>query len=224
MSRLSTHRRRPSLTGALALTFVLALGLTLAAAADAKKKGKAGGTVTVTKAVNAPIPDETAGGTFGQLTSTISVRGRKFKGMRVRDVNATFQTTGNSPDAAGDLIIVLTAPNGTTTMLFGFPGGGRSIGPLTLDDESVNAIQLTSTPGPSEPARDSTLLADPWAGTAQPYCYQAIGGCPLALLDNGPASGNWTLTALDEDNLPGNTSTLNFWKLRITAGRAYAAK
>jgi subtilisin-like proprotein convertase family protein len=219
---MTSARARLALLGILALT----MGLIPAGAASAKKKGKAGGTATITKNVNAAIPDQLAVSPFtdGQLQSAITVGGKKFKGTRIHDVNATFQTTGNSPDAAGDLIILLTGPNGSTTTLFNASDGGRSVGPLTLDDESVNAIQFAATPGPSPPPRDSTMLADPWIGTAQPYCYQAVGGCPLALLDNGPASGTWTLTALDQGSAAGDTSTLNFWRLQITAGKPYRTK
>ena len=210
--------------GVLALAVTLALGSAFTENAAAKKK-KAGGAVNITRTVNAPIPDAQAGApstSWGRLISTINV-GKHFKGTRIRDVNVTFQTTGAGINSARDLLITLTSPNGSSTVLFGFPGGGRSVGPLTVDDESVNAIQPTGATPPSDPPRNSTRLADPWVGTAQPFCFQAVGGCPLALLDNGPAKGTWTLTAWDSDTVAGQTSTLNFWRLTIVTGKPFVS-
>jgi subtilisin-like proprotein convertase family protein len=211
-----------ALIGVLALAVTVALASAFTEIAAAKKK-KAGGRVNITRTVNAPIPDAQGSApstTWGRLTSTINV-GKRFKGARVRDVNVTFQTTGGGINSAGDLLLTLTSPNGSSTMLFGFPGGGRSVGPLTIDDESVNALQATDATPPSDPPRDSTRLADPWIGTAQPYCFQAVGGCPLALLDNGPAKGTWTLTAWDSDTVAGQTSSLNFWRLNVVTGKPF---
>jgi pyruvate kinase len=91
--------------------------------------------------------------------------------------------------------------------------------------KTLNAIigDAESAP-PPDPPLDPTELAEPWAGTAQPYCFQAPGGCPLALLDNGPATGTWTLTAFDGGDDPGQTSTLVFWRLNVVAGKPYKTK
>ncbi len=224
---MSTRTRSRNLArrgpiGVLAIAVAAALGSAFTEIAVAKKK--AGGTVNITRIINGPIPDAQAGApstTWGRLTSTINV-GKRFKGTRIRDVNVTFQTTGAGINSARDLLITLTSPNGSSTVLFGFPGGGRSVGPLTVDDESVNALQATDTTPPSDPPRDSTHLADPWVGTAQPYCFQAAGGCPLALLDNGPAKGGWTLTVWDSDTVADQTSILNFWRLNVVTGKPFA--
>jgi subtilisin-like proprotein convertase family protein len=202
---------RLSLMG-LAVVAFIAAG---ASPAAAKKKGKVGGTADITTPVNAGIPDATAN-TDGLLASTIAVGGKKFKGTKVRDVNVTVQTTGASSTAVGDLDARLTAPNGATSWLFSNLSG-QSIGPLTLDDQSVNFLV-------TGPPFSSNSLGPPYAGTAQPNCRQAFGGCPLTVMNNGPATGIWTLRVYDRGTTPGDTSILNSWRLVVRAGKAYRTK
>jgi subtilisin-like proprotein convertase family protein len=197
----------------LAVAAVMVAG---ASPAAAKKKRKVGGTADITVPVNAGIPDATAN-TDGLLASTTAIGGKKFKGAKVRDVNVTVQTTGANADAAGDLDARLTAPNGATSWLFASLTG-QSIGPLTLDDQSVNF--LAGAPPPQTP----TALTSPYAGTAQPACRQAFGGCPLAVMNNGPATGTWTLRVYDRGTTAGDTSILNSWRLVVKAGKPYKTK
>src|SRR6266511_1025489 len=211
---MKSKRSRLALVGVLALAVSVTVGLTVSGTAAAKKKKKAGGTVDITKAVNQQVPDATAT-TNGVLVSTIDVGGKKFKGTKVRDVNVTLQATGSAGDAADDLTVRLTAPNGATTWLFGNELVGQSFGPLTFDDESVNTI------GFDTPSRDSTLLAPPYAGTVQPHCFSAQAGCTLSAMDNGPVSGTWTLRVVDNDSAPALTSILNSWRLTAVAGKAF---
>jgi hypothetical protein len=214
---MKSKRSRLALVGVLALAVSVTVGLTVSGTAAAKKKKKkAGGTVDITKAVNQQVPDATAT-TNGVLVSTIDVGGKKFKGTKVRDVNVTLQATGSAGDAAEQLTGRLTAPNGATTWLFANQLAGQSFGPLTIDDESVNTISF-------DPSRDSTLLASPYAGTAQPHCFSAQGGCTLSAMDNGPVSGTWTLRVVDNDSTPPLTSILNSWRLTAVAGKAFQTK
>jgi subtilisin-like proprotein convertase family protein len=213
---MRSSRSRLAVLGILALALGVIAGPT-AGAAQAKKK-KVGGTVDITKQVNAPIPDATTGppGTNGLLTSTITV-GKKFKGSVIRDVNVTVQTTGNNATAAQDLNARLTAPNGATSWLFRSLSG-QSIGPLTLDDQSSNFLALgTTTNTPDQ-------LGPPYAGTAQPDLWQHFGGSPLTGLNNGPANGTWTLRVYDTGTTAGRTSTLNLWRLHVLAGKPYLTK
>jgi Proprotein convertase P-domain len=202
-------KRRFALLGVLALALSVTVGLTAGAAeAQKKKKKKAGGTADITKVVNGAIPDGTAT-TDGVLQSTIDVGGKKFKGTRVRDANVTFTTLGATAIAAGDLVAFLTAPNGATSFLeSGF--GGMNIGPVTFDDES-NRIVIGGTT-PASPFE----LAQPYVGTVHP------DGPPLAVMDNGPASGTWTLTLLDL--AADDTSTLSSWRLTVIAGKPFRTK
>jgi hypothetical protein len=210
-----TARRIGLAALATALTTCLAIA---APAATAKKKG--GGAVNVTKPVNLPIPDATPGslatglnGQAGILTSTIDV-GKQFKGRKIRDVNVTVQTAGTSGNTpANDLVFRLTAPNGATMALFAnlAAAGGApnlSIGPLTIDDQGR---LLLGTGAPSNP----TQLFAPWAGTA-------VGFGPLAVMNNGPVRGTWTLRGIDVTT--GETSNLVFWSLQVTAGRPFQTK
>jgi subtilisin-like proprotein convertase family protein len=212
-------RSRLALVGILALALGVTAGLTVSDAAAAKKKKppKAGGIVDITKAVNAPVPDATATNAHGLLTSTIDVGGKKFKRTQIRDVNATVQTTGNTAGSVGDLQVLLTAPNGATVWLFAFLGG-QNVGPLTLDDETFNQLVPFTAP------RDPTQVAQPYVGTAQPWCYFASGGCPLSLMDRGPVTGTWTLRIYDVDPSGPATSVLNLWRLNVVAGKPYKTK
>jgi hypothetical protein len=216
MSAIPTNPR-PAVLIAIA---AVVLGCLLAASpAQAKKKGgKGGGTLDVTKVVNAPIPDAVGinPGPFNQFSafpSTIDA-GNQFRGRKIRDVNVTVQTlglTGNDP--ATDLRAILTAPNGGTVSLFGSLSTASlapnpSIGPLTLDDETRLALGGGAPDNPTE-------LYAPWAGTA------TADGL-LAALDNGPVRGTWTLTI--QDLTPGDTSSLVSWRLDVVAGKPFRTK
>jgi subtilisin-like proprotein convertase family protein len=202
------RKRRFALLGILALALSVTVGLAAGAAEAKKKKRKAGGTADITQVVNGAIPDGTAT-SDGVLQSTIAVGGKKFKGTRVRDVNVTFTTLGATPIAAGDLVAFLTAPDGATSFLEG-GFGGMNIGPVTFDDES-NRIVVGGTT-----ARSSFELPQPYVGTVHP------DGPPLAVMDNGPASGTWTLTVLDTAAV--DTSTLSSWRLTVVAGKPFKTK
>lgn len=207
------NRKRSSLALVGMLALSVSVGLT-AGVAEAKKKRKVGGTVDITKAVNQQVPDRAAGVNtpFGVLTSTIDVAGKKFKKARARDVNVTLQTTGSAAGAAGDLHAELTAPNGATVTLFAFLSG-QSVGPLTLDDESP--ALLFAAP---QPCVVATWLCEPYAGTARPS-VDGISIGPLAVMDNGPVKGTWTLRVFDFDDTL--TSVLNSWRLNVVAGKPY---
>jgi hypothetical protein len=211
-------RTRPVLRPIAVLVLVACAALAVAGPGTAnakKKKKKVGGTVNASKTLNQGIPDFN-GTTYGLLTSTINV-GKKFKGLVIRDVNVHIQTTGNTPGSDGsaeEIFVSLSAPNGTTTWLFGSLFG-PSIGPLTIDDESVNALQTLEPP-----AREPTRLAAPYAGTAQPDCYDVNGSCLLAAMDGGPVKGSWTLRAYDVRD-PGQLSTLNSWGIKVQTGKPY---
>jgi subtilisin-like proprotein convertase family protein len=209
------RRTRFALMGVLAIALSAAIGAAPGAAqAKKKKQAKAGGTVDITQPVNTPIPDATAT-TNGVVASTITVGGRKFKKTVVRDVNVTLQATGSADGAAGELTARLTAPNGATTWLFGNALAGTSFGPTTFDDESVNTL------GGITPF-DPTLLVSPYAGTVQPHCFSAQGGCALSAMDGGPVTGAWTLRVVDNSPPPPTlTSVLNSWRITVVAGRPF---
>ncbi|MGH2957832.1 MAG: hypothetical protein ACRDL6_12675 [Solirubrobacterales bacterium] len=211
---MQAKRSRLSRLGVLALALCLGVGMT-AGVADAqkkKKKKKAGGTANITQTVNAPVPDATPS-LNGQLISTIDVGGKKFKKTRIRDVNVTIQTTGSAAGSAGDLYALLSSPNGTTVFLFGGLDG-QSIGPVTLDDQSNLALSI----GPLAPPLDPNTLYPPYAGRAQPFGT-------FSSMNDGGATGTWTLRVVDTDPTPpGTTSVLNSWRLEVRAGKKYLTK
>ena len=205
------------------LTAVLASCLVLSATATAKKKGgagKAGKKIEITKVVNAPIPDEfppppgSIIPQFNPLISTIDI-GKEGRGLRVRDVNVTVQTLAVSGMEPGDDVDVeLRAPNGATSSLFdgleGYTGApSRSIGPLTLDDESFLNL------GSEEPLIPTDLYI-PWMGRATP-------NDPLAVMDNGSVMGPWALILRDFGLAP-SQSNLVLWTLIVQTGKPYKTK
>jgi len=199
---------RLRLSAVLALALCVAVGATGAADAKKHKKKAKAKPIDITKAVNTPIPDGTPTGE-GIVASTIDA-GAQFKGLRVRDVNATLTTTGDTPPAAADLTAMLIAPNGATSVFFLFGDlVGRNIGPLTYDDESPNETVGPTAFGPYD-------LASPYVGTVHP------DGPPLSVMDDGPAMGRWTLVVRD----PGVGDTSNFvsWRLQVTTGRPYRTR
>jgi hypothetical protein len=213
---------------AVGLTAVALVVALMASPAAAKKKGgkKGGGRLDVTKAVNLPIPDRPTGADaqVGILDSTIEAP-KQFKGKLIRDVNVTVQTLGTTPynpmatGPASQIRARLTAPNGAHTTLFSGRspaplGGGQfalnqSIGPLTLDDESPLAL------GDEQPHNPRELYA-PWAGRARP------AGKQLAVMDNGPVAGTWTLTMADVSAL--ETSNLVSWRIEVATGKPFLTK
>jgi subtilisin-like proprotein convertase family protein len=215
----------------LVLTLCATIGLAISADAIAKKKKKKNKVVNITMPVNQQVPDATQTGTpavtvNGVLPSSITVAGKAFKRLAVRDVNVTLQTTGSSgapgtPSSAGQLAARLTAPDGTTVWLFGSASlVGQSVGPLTLDDQSVFSLS-TRTPAQGPPP-DSTSLISPYQGTAQPDCFESHGNCALTSFDNGPVIGTWTLRVYDTFlGSPTATSVLNSWTLQVFTGKRY---
>jgi hypothetical protein len=192
---------------ALVASLVLALG----GPAAAKKKHHKGGPAVVTVPLNAAIPQATGTAPnirWGTLRSDIVI-GKKFKGKKIGDVNVTVQTTGAGPDAAEDLRMRLTAPNGATTDIVQFLDG-QSIGPLTLDDDTT----VDTCAGPPPPCDDPLRsLNPPYAGTSRP-------DGDLSILDSGPIKGTWRLSAFDTDNFYANRiSTLVSWTLTVTPER-----
>ena len=127
------------------------------------------------------IPDAT-GGVFGYAELTIEV-GKKSKGLKIRDVNVTVQTTGSTAVAAAGLIAVLIAPDGGTNVLF-FQLATQNLGPLTLDDES--RLNLASGPPPAQANRYAlfarTRAASPSRGRSSdnrsPNSTTARSGAP----------------------------------------------
>ena len=220
-----------------ALAAALSLALLSAAPAESKKKkgGKSGGRVQITKTANQPIPDANppfGDGALGRIDSTIVV-GKEGAGRLIRDVNVTLQTQGtsnhttppapsslNGPTEAVDLIAILRAPNGAHLTLFSqlIPGLASplafaafpSIGPLTVDDEARRTFGIFNPHDPFE-------LYAPYAGAAKPQF-----GKPLALMDNGPVTGTWTLTVLD--SLTSGRSNLVTWAIDVTAGKPFLTK
>jgi hypothetical protein len=210
-------RRRATVVGVLALALCTALAMTFGATADAKKKKKKTPSVFAASVTpNAAIPDDPANGPSTPITSTITV-GKKFKGKTVGDVNVTgIQTTGSATDAADDVGLRLTAPDGTSVLLINPTGiGDVSIGPLTLDDDTPVAICDFVTPPCDFP--DQTLNR-PFAGTANLLFLGSGGSGPLSAFNGSPMRGTWTMTAWDEGDI-GKTNVLNSWGVQITAAR-----
>lgn len=208
MSGARGHSVLRAMAAAICLSLVFAAG-----PAEAKKKGKKKGrTAEVTKTVNLGVPNGSAAA-MGELSSSITL-GKKFRGLQIRDVNVTVQTTGSAAGAAGHLIAQLTAPNQASSSIF-YSLGGQSIGPLTLDDEADRVLGQGAGTQAS-----SYFLYTPYVGRAQPGV--SVLGNELWVMDGGPARGTWTLRIFDSS--AGATSVLNSWNLRVVAGRPFVTK
>jgi len=193
----------------LALCLAISLG---AGTAAAKKKKKKSRIAEVSRTVNLPIPNGSAAA-YGEVATTIAL-GKQFRGLRIRDVNVTVQTTGNAATSAEDLIGQLTAPNGASSSIF-YGLDGQSIGPLTLDDQATRTL-APDTPPPTS----SYFLFPPYVGTAQPGL--SVLANELSVMNEGPARGTWRLRIFDDS--AGGTSVLNSWGLRVVAGRPFQTK
>jgi hypothetical protein len=173
-----------------------------------------------TVAPNAPIPDAVALTRSKPLFSSIVV-GKKFKGKVVGDVNVTgFQTTGSAAASAAQLTASLTAPNGRTIDLFA-DVGGQSLGPWTIDDDTVTSI--CNAPPPAVCSDSTETLGRPFAGTSNTV-YNNIGqyptNGPLATFNGVPMKGTWTVTIADLNASGPATSILNQWGLQIVPKKA----
>jgi hypothetical protein len=206
---MKSKRSRLALVVFLALALSVTGCLVSGSVAAAKKTRKKGGNIaTVGKAVNTPIPDTPPGpiAYYGRLDTTLHV-GKRFKGRKVSNLDVTFQTTGDSADAAVDLDIRLSAPNGRTIWLEpdnGAYADGQSIGPLTLTRNSNVGLCNSATPPCTAPF---PTLNRPFGGTA--------GDSHLAIYKGVPMMGDWLFTVYDAENT--RTSVLNSVKLTITA-------
>jgi hypothetical protein len=220
-------KRPPLTTFATAALIVCAVLGPTAGTALAKNGKKGGGTVNITQAVNAPITDAVPPNQRRVTEFTANV-GKKFKGRRIRDVDATLQIAGtNVPppafgdDSVNDLGARLTAPNGATVWIFGtFALSGNLIGPLTFDDET-SVVRMSS----GTPNGDPTLLFSPYLGRVQPNGpFTSDNGSlqPLSIMDDGPARGTWRLTMIDY--FPGNSNTLVSWGITVRTGKPYLTK
>jgi hypothetical protein len=206
---IRTRQALVLLAAALAAISLLGPGSALA-----KKKAKRPAVLDLTNAATQVIPARQGpDGPDGMISSSL-VPPKRFKGLVIRDVNVTLQTTGvtgNFP-AAG-VQPQLTAPNGATVPLFrGLQSatGAANIGPLTIDDESPLSLAVLAPGNP-------TTLYDPWVGSARPQ-----GGRRLAVMDNGPVRGTWTLTVVG--GLEDQVSVLNAWRIRVSVGRPYRTR
>jgi subtilisin-like proprotein convertase family protein len=172
------------------------------------------------EAVNASIPDDAAFGPSTPVTSQIKVP-KKFKGKVIEDLNVTgIQTTGLAPAAANDLVLKLTAPSGRTNVLFRFVGGGSaSIGPLTLDDDTLISLCGDNPVCTDDPLRS---LGPPYVGTANKFFLRDQSTGPLSTFDGVKIRGTWTLTAFDTGS-PGETSILNGWGLDVRLAKPVEA-
>jgi hypothetical protein len=208
---------------AVGLVLVLAAAVGISAGAEvsegAKKKKSKPKVFSQQLAANAAIPDAAPPAASVPVRSTITV-GKKFKGLKVADVNVTgIQTTGNAATAANDLIARLTAPNGRTLILFRNKGS-VSLGPWTLDDDTSVSICDSAPPPPQMCIDPQQQLHRPFAGTSNLVNNDTPSWIPLASFNGLSMRGTWTFTIVDVS--PADTSVLNSWGLRITPQKAGA--
>jgi hypothetical protein len=206
---MKSKRSRFALVAMLVLALSVTVGLVFGSVADAKKKKKKSANVaTVSNNTPRAIPDRPPGNfntPEGRLDTTLTV-GKKFKGKTVGALEITFQTTGDYIEAAAELQVDITAPNG-----YRLPGdwwdnsfGGQNVGPLTVGPNSPFRTCNTATPPCSDPFQ---TLNRPFVGTVGDNTFQWFRGLPM--------KGNWVVTVTDDE--ANHTSVLNMVRLKITA-------
>jgi hypothetical protein len=203
---MTRRRSRVALLGVLTVVLGVTVGLVSGSVADAKKK-KGAKVAVVSNNTPRAIPDRPPGmnSIDGRLDTVLKV-GKKFKGKTVGALEITFQTTGDTVEAAADLQVDITAPNG-----YRLPGdwwdnsiGGQNVGPLTVGPNSPFRTCNTNTPPCDDPFR---ILNRPFVGTVGDNTFQWFRGLPM--------KGSWVVTVTDDEHNGNNV--LNSVKLKITA-------
>lgn len=217
------------LIAAACVCLVAALSPGTASAATKLKVTKRASTVTIARDGNFPIPDAASLQSNGLGVLTAKIGGPQLRRARIRDVDATLQTTGTGVPGPGgvtnsalNLQASLTAPDGTTVWLVGGTTQalvGDNVGPLTLDDQSPTRL------GGGAALQGSPTLTAPYNGRAQPDCFTTAGLCSLSAMNDGRVSGTWTLRVYDviPVGFPGNSgvNVLNGWSVRVRYGKPY---
>jgi hypothetical protein len=199
-------RKQPRLALVGVLSICVVVGLAFSGEAIAKKKSK-GGPFASSTGIDQIVTPATTGPPFtpGILTSSVTA-GKKFKGRQIADVNATVQwnVSGLGSDL-DDLSVLLTAPNGATSFLVSQGLFGTALGPLTLDDETSRTLNG------DDPAdfQGQNFLSSPYIGSAEPSFV------PLAVMDNGPVRGTWTLTVENFEDTATEVHTFQSWGLQV---------
>lgn len=164
-------------SGALQSTGVYNLKVTTSLVTDDR--------VTVADTLVAPLPIP-AVGTSGVATNSITVRDTR----EIQDVNVRINLEHTF---VGDLQLILTAPDGTESILFNRRGSsGDNITNALFDDEAANAVSAG---------------AAPFTGAFRP-------DQPLNRFDGKSAAGVWTLRMVDTTSL--NAGQLLSWSIEFT--------
>jgi subtilisin-like proprotein convertase family protein len=233
---MRSRRSRFALLGILVLAFSVGATMTIGGVAAAQKKKKGGGGSKTFNKGGGPIPDASFpatptsnGGEFhrGLLSSKVTV-GRKFAGVKIKDLNVQVAATHQR---VSDLLIQLVGPNGRLVTLFdgtenNMPGtvgppyfsGGR-LGPTTFDDQAALFID-DSNSCPTGPDAAFDCFGTPDGGNVEafaPYAgsYKPADGT-LGSLGN-KLQGTWVLLVFDLDapfgGDPAATGSLTNWRL-----------
>jgi hypothetical protein len=199
--------------GAMVAVIAL-LGAALFGGAAEAKKGKKPKTCAPVAQTLGPvaIPDATPNPNSrdGKVAIPLTIGGKACKGKTVANVDITFQTTGATSIAAGDVVIRLTSPDGRTYSIIGNGFSGQNIGPVTFTMHTpVSTCVGDATPPPPPCSDPDSTLFPPYVGTAR--------DSDLPFYIGAPVRGTWTVSGLDTFNA--DTSVLNFAKIAITAQR-----
>ena len=216
---MSKNRARLRVVVAASLALCLAVAASGPAAAKKKGKKKSGGnSATVTKTTGAVISDYVAP-PANRLDTVFDLGSKAYKGRIVSDVNITVQTTGNVAGAANDLFARLSSPSGRSVNLFSQVGGSQaSIGPLTLDDDTLTLACNATTATTCTDTDPFATLVQPFAGRAAGFADGAFVG--LNRFYGVAMRGPWTLSIWDGPGGPNQTSTLTKAVLEVKAAAA----
>ena len=148
-----------------------------------------------------PITDNTPAG----VDTQVAVAGAPTS---ITDVNFRIDGTGADASAgvdhswAGDLILTLTSPGGTSVVLIDRPGVPATTFGCSNDDYFGTTLDDAAGGGPIE-----NVCANGMSGNFTP-------NNPLSAFNGQNANGNWTLNV--SDNAAGDTGAVRLWSVIIT--------
>jgi hypothetical protein len=167
------------------------------------------------------IPDSPATGVPGIFSSTITVPAGSGSVISVNNVSLNFGT-GTGPTGAhtwvGDLVVTLTAPNGTNSQVLVRTGSTTPTGFGSSSDIGGGPFVFVNSGGASFAAAAAANPVPP--GTYNRFNNPLVAPNPPTDADDysvfagGSADGTWTLRV--EDWAGGDTGGLASWTIDIT--------
>jgi hypothetical protein len=152
---------------------------------------------------------------LGELVQTYTLKGSKVKKKQILDVNLILNGTGSAPNAAAQVIYILSAPSGEFTTVGSF--GAQSISELKIDDQSelilCNPFFTVSD--------DCNYVVGAMASGGTGTATGSVHGTLTQQFKGLNPKGTWRLRALDLATSP-ETMVLGETTLEVKVGKRFA--